>query len=84
MRKAESFFIPLFDEPDADVYLSEGICEPTYYSEQLKDDPIAMQFVAEVKRCERELAKEGYIPKHYWMYRGMLQAALEGLALHLK
>ena len=84
LRKAESFFIPLFDEPDAEVFLPDGIREPSYYGEALVHDPIAMQFVEEIRRCEKELAKEGYIPKHYWMYRGILQDNLDKLARHLR
>ena len=83
-RKAESFFIPLFDELDAETFVMEGIREPSYFSEALKDDPHAMALVSEVRRCERELAKEGMVGKHYWMYRGMLQDNLSKLAEYLK
>jgi hypothetical protein len=79
VRKAETFAIPFFDDPSAELIFDGKVNEMTYYSDRLPDDPVVRQLVEDI-RCHAEaLEAQEYSPsrtKSSWHHRGIIRECL--------
>jgi hypothetical protein len=80
VAKAE-FFIPLFDEPGAELILSNNQKEMTFYSDLLPKDPYIQQLITEIHQLEEEMTSR--TNRGQWSARGQILEALEKLAFNL-
>lgn len=82
LKKAESFFIPFFDELNAEIEMSNNeLKEITFYSDLLPKDPYILELVEEIRQLEIEIKKS--TGKGRWSARGQILEILQKLAYNL-
>ena len=74
--QVETFFIPLFDDPNVELDQEETI---SYCSDKLADDPYVKELVDEIHRREEKLKVEGATHKTHWICRGVIWECMEKL-----
>jgi hypothetical protein len=78
LKKAESFFIPFFDDLSSELFFEDS-SEITYYSDKLSKDPITQKLIEEITYHSQCLCEEDKIGKYYYHHRGIINNCMKKL-----